>query len=394
MPRDVVIVGVGQTPYQRRYPDRILPDLVRQAAIAALDDAGMKLRDLDAIVYSMAPDALIGVNHAERWVADAAGAAGKPMLRINTGGSTGLSSVQAAYDHVASGLCEAVLVIGADRVGESGSAQTILNRIWDPMYERALPLNTVTMLAMQAVRFFERYGATEVDMARVSVKNHRNGTRNPFAHIRKDVTIEEVLRSRLISYPIKLLDSCPQSSGAAAMIVASSEVASRLTDRPAWITGLGFAAETYWMGDRMGPCATSDHAESAAMTLAVETAYREANITPADIDLAELYAPFSNIELHAIQDARLCPKGEVMRQLAEGRFDLDGEVPVNASGGVLCANPIAVTAMVRAIECALQVTGKAGRHQVPDVRHALATGIGGDHQFFAAMVISSEPVRA
>jgi acetyl-CoA C-acetyltransferase len=394
MQRDVAVIGTGQIKYRRRYPDMIQPELMRRAVRTALDDARLQLDDIDAVVISQAPDALIGVMHAERWLADAAGAiGGRPMLRINTGGATGLSAVQAAYDHIASGLFDTVLVVGADRVGESGDAQSILNRIWDPMYERALPLNTITMLAMQAIRFFEKYGATEEDMARASVRLHANALRNPYAHIQEAVTVEEVLNSRMISYPIKLLDACPQSSGAAAMILASADVAERVTDRPAWITGLGFSAETYWMGDRMGPCAESDHADSPALTAAVQTAYAMAGITAADIQVAELYAPFSNIELHVIQDAELCKPGEVMQLQKEGYFDFDGQIPVSPSGGVLCANPIAVTAMIRALECALQIMGKAGDHQVPNVKHALATGIGGDHQFFASMVLSSEPRR-
>lgn len=389
--RDVAIIGVGQTKYQHRYPETPQPDLVRMAAQAALADARVGVDDLDGVVYSMAPDALIGVLHAERWVADAAGAAGRPMIRVNTGGSTGLSSVQAAHDHIASGLFDLVLVVGADRVGESGDAQTILNRIWDPMYERDMPLNTITMLAMQAVRFFERYGATQEDMARVSVKNHYNATLNPVAHIQKEVTLEEVAASPLISYPMRLFDCCPQSSGGAAMVLASREFAERHGDVLGWITGMGFSVETYWMGDRMGPKAVSDHAESPELTAAAEAAYAAAGITAADIDVAELYAPFTNIELHAIQDVGLCPPGKVTEQLWEGAFDLDGAIPVTPSGGVQTANPIAVTAMVRVIEAALQVAGRAGRHQVPEVRHALATGIGGDHQFFGALVVSDTP---
>ncbi len=391
MPRDVAVIGTGQTKYQHHYREVTQPELVRQAVQLALDDAHLTLADIDAVVYSMAPDALIGVMHAERWVADAAGATGRPMVRINTGGATGLSSVQAAYDHVASGLFDTVLICGADRVGESGDAQSILNRIWDPMYERAMPLNTVTMLAMQAVRFFEKYGATQEDMAQVSVRAHANGLRNRYAHIQQAVTLQEVLDSRMVSYPIKLFDCCPQSSGAAAMVVSSAEVAERTTDRPAWITGLSLAAETYWMGDRMGPKAGSDHADAPALAKSIGTALAMAGITSRDLQVTELYAPFSNIELHAIQDAGLCEPGQVMQLSREGYFDLDGQIPVNPSGGVLCANPIAVTAMVRALECALQITGKAGDHQVPNVKHALATGIGGDHQFFASMVLSAEP---
>lgn len=389
--RAVAVLGAGQTAYQHRYPDTPQPELIRQAVLSALDDARVGLDQIDAVVFAMAPDALIGVMHAERWIADAAGAVGKPMLRINTGGATGLSAVQVGYDHVASGLYDTVLVCGADRVGESGDAQSILNRIWDPMYERAMPLNTITMLAMQALRFFDKYGAGPEDMARVSVKAHKYGALNRYAHIREPVTMEEVLASRMISYPIRLFDACPTSSGGAAMVLSTADVAQRTKDEVAWITGLGFSTETYWMGDRLGPAAVGDHAESPALSEAAATALAMAGITPGALQVAELYAPFSSIELHAIQDVGLCEPGEVMQRLADGAFELDGEVSVNPSGGVMCANPIAVTAMVRAIECYLQITGKADGHQVPGVRHALATGIGGDHQFFASMVLSSEP---
>lgn len=391
MASPVAIVGLAQTEFKHYYTDTILPDLVRRAAVAALAEAHLHFTDIDAVVCAMAPDALIGVMHAERWVVDAAAAVGKPLLRVNTGGATGLSALQAGYQHVASGLFETVLVIGAERVGESGDAQTLLNKIWDPVYERRLPLNTITMLAMQAVRFFEKYGATEVDMARVAVKNRRNGTRNQYAHLRNEVTLEEVLQSRMVSYPIKLYDACPQSSGAAAVVLSRGELVERYTDRPAWIRGLGCSTGTYWMGDRVGPKALSDYAEAPAMQIAVEAAYAQAGVTAADIDVAELYAPFSCVELHAIEDAGLCERGSVTARLADGYFDLGGAIPVNPSGGVMCANPIAVTGLVRAIECALQVTNRAGEHQVKSANLGLATSIGGAHQFFTAMVIGSEP---
>jgi acetyl-CoA C-acetyltransferase len=391
--RPVAIVGTGQTKYQHYYPDRTQPELARSAVLAALDDSHLRLEDVDGVSYSMAPDALIGVMHAEAWVADAVAAAGRPMIRINTGGSSGISAIQVGYEHVASGLCDVVVVAGADRVGESGDAQTVLNRIWDPVYERPLPLNTVTMLAMQAIRFFTKYGATELDMARVSVKNHGNGYLNPYAHIQQTVRVDEVLSSRMISYPIKLLDSCPQSSGAAALILASEDVAWRVQERPAWLLGIGFGAETYWMGDRMGDAAISDHAESPQQTSAVSQALKMAAIEPKSLDVAELYAPFSAVELHAIQDALLCERGSVMKLLEDGYFNLDGEIPVNPSGGVMCANPIAATAMIRVIEVALQVTGRAGRHQVEEAHIGIATGIGGDHQFFGAVVVGDEPQK-
>ncbi len=133
----------------------------------------------------------------------------------------GISSVTAAYYHIASGVCDVVLTAGADKVGECGDSQTVLNKIWDPTYERPLPLGTINMLAMSAVRYMRRYGMTEEDMAYVTVKNRRQASLNPRAHLRKLVTIDEVMDSRIISWPIKLMDCCPQSTGGAAMVLAS-----------------------------------------------------------------------------------------------------------------------------------------------------------------------------
>lgn len=390
--RDVAVVGIGQTKHSSRRDDVTYYELAREPVIKALEDCNLKLDDIDAFVYSMAPDSLIGVCSPDRWIIDAIGATNKPFMRINTGGSSGSSAFQVGYYHVASGICDTVLVVGVDRVGESGDSQTILNRIWDPFYERALPLNTITMLAFQAVRFMHKYGTTEEHMAMVSVKNRKNAMFNPYAHIQKEVTVEDVLKSQVLAWPIKLYDSCPQSTGGCAVILTSAEKAKRLTDNPVWVKGVGHSSETYYMGDRMGSSAEADHADAPAMQKAVAAAYAMAGIDDPikEIDVAELYAPFSNVELHAIQDAGLCKPGEVGKLLEVGYFNLDGEIPVNPSGGTLCSNPIAATALIRVAEVALQIRNQAGEHQVDNVRKGIATGIGGDHQFFAATVLSKD----
>ncbi|MGF6951581.1 acetyl-CoA C-acetyltransferase [Neobacillus sp. B4I6] len=386
--RDVAIVGIGQTKHSGNREDTY-QELIYETAQLALKDANASIKDIDAGVISIVPDAFIGTVHPERWVADTVGAKGKPFMRVNTGGASGLSAVQVGYYHIASGLADTVLVLGADRIGESGDAQTILNRIWDPIYERAMPLNTITMLAFQAVRFMEKYGMTERHMAMVSERSHRNGVLNPNAHVRKQFTIEKILESRMISYPIKLLDACPKSSGGCALLLTAADHVHKFTDRPAWIRGIGHSSETYFMGDRVGPKVEGDHADSPALTKAAFDAYKMAGITDpiAEIDVAELYAPFSNIELHAIQDVGLVEEGEILTKLENGHFEIDGGMPINPSGGVLCANPIAATAMIRVAEAALQVTNRAGAHQVKGAKKALATGIGGDHQFFGAVVL-------
>lgn len=390
--RSVGIIGVGQTAFQKSRTDVTYPELVREGAELALHDAGITMADIGAVVVPLAPDALIGIGNGERWCVEALGAQGKPFMRVNTGGATGLTAVIAGYVHVASGLFDAVLVAGADRVSESRSAQSVLNKMWDVAYERPYPLNTITMLAMAAQRYNAKYGADERDLARVTVKNRRHAALNPHAHLRNPITEDEALATRMLSWPLKLADLCPSSTGAGAVVLASEEFARRSGAPVAWIRGTGQSSETFWMGDRVGPAALGDHADADALAEAIQRSYRRAGITrPAEqIDVAELYAPFSSVELHAIEAAGLCAKGESFGRIAAGEFALGSAGPVvNPSGGVLCTNPIAVTGLIRAAEVVLQVTGRAGAHQVPGASAGVATAIGGDHQFYASMVLAS-----
>ncbi len=387
----VGIIGIGQSAFKSRRDDASYPDLVREAVALALADAGLELDDIEAVVYSLSPDAMVGIGNAERLGVDAVGARNKRFLRINTGGATGISSVAAAYYHIASGACDLVLTAGADKVGECGDSQTVLNKIWDPTYERQLPLGTISMLAMSAVRYTHKYGMTEEDMAAVVVKNRAHAARTANAHLRKPTTIDEVLSSRYICWPIKLFDCCPQSSGGGAMVLASERFIRDRNLEAVWITGVGHCSETYYIGDRMGKRFTADHADAYALAGSFRRAYRMAGITDPQkqVHVAELYAPFSNTEFHAIEAAQLAGLGESPGQLRKGRFSLGGEIPVNPSGGTLCTNAIAVTAMIRVAEVALQVWGRAGDHQVKGARLGIASGNGGDHQFFGTMVVEA-----
>ncbi len=387
----VGIIGIGQSAFRSRRDDASYPDLVREAVALALADAALDLDAIEAVVYSLSPDAMVGIGNAERLGVDAVGARNKRFLRINTGGATGISSVAAAYYHVAAGACDVVLTAGADKVGECGDSQTVLNKIWDPTYERQLPLGTINMLAMSAVRYMDKYGMTEEDMARVVVKNRHHASLNPNAHLRRPTTAAEVAASRYISWPIKLFDCCPQSSGGCAMVLASERYIRDNHLDAVWITGVGHCSETYFIGDRMGTGYTADHADAYALGKSFARAYTMAGITDPrrQVDVAELYAPFSNTEFHSIEAAGLAPLGQSPAMLREGDFVLGGAIPVNPSGGVLCTNAIAVTAMVRVAEVAEQVRGRAGAHQVKGARLGIASGNGGDHQFFGTMVVEA-----
>ena len=299
--------------------------------------------------------------------------------------------------HVASGMFDVVLVAGADRVSESLSAQSVLNKMWDVAYERPYPQNTITMLAMSAMRYNHLYGSDETDMARVTVKNRRHASLNPHAHLRTPVTVEDVLESRLLAWPLKLGDVCPSSTGGASLIVASEEYIARTGRTAAWIRGLGQNTETFWMGDRVGTAHVGDHADADALAVAFQRAYDQAGIDDptTQIDVAEIYAPFSSVELHVVEAAGFCGRGEAPGLLAQGAFHLGSDgVVVNPSGGTQCTNPIAITGTVRVIEAATQVLRRAGDRQVADADVAIASAIGGDHQFYSTLVIANhlEPI--
>ena len=386
------IIGVGQTPYRFQTPELTWPELAQEAARRALEHARLGVDDIDAVVLGLAPSALVGVNEAEKWAAPAVGAAGKPYLRVNTGGATGGSAAQAGYYHVASGLFKTVLAVCADKVAESPDAQHVLNAPWDPLYEKDVTLNAINMCAFQAVRHMHKYGTTERQLASVAVRSRSNGARNPLAHLRRPVTLEEVLDSRYICYPLKLADCCPRSSGACAVVLASAEVAARQCARPAWIRGLSACTNTYYMGDRMGPGAELDHGDWDDLAIAARRAYEMAGIRDPrlEVSLAEIYAPFTSTEIAAVEALGFCAKGEGGRLAEAGAWDMGGELPVNPSGGTLCANPISATALVRVAEAALQVMGEAGERQVPGARVAVATGVGGSLQFHTCLVLAVE----
>ncbi len=229
-------------------------------------------------------------------------------------------------------------------------------------------------------------------MAKVAVKNHRNALNNPYAHLRKAVTVEDVLRSRVLCWPLKLLDACPRSDGACAVILAAEDQAKRWCPRPAWVRGAASVTEGYWIGDRIEENGF-DLADIKPLVLTAQRAYRMAGITEPlrQIDVAEIYGPFTSMEIACYEALGFCQRGEGGRFIEDGCCEMTGQLPVNPSGGVQCANPIGATALVRVAEAALQVMGQAGDRQVPDVSTALATGVGGMMQMVTCTILGKEP---
>lgn len=390
----VAVLGTWQSEFKTHDGDVTYVEQAQQAAVGALKDAGMTPGDVDAIVFSLAPTYFMGVADADRWSIDHIFGAGKPMLRVHTGGATGGSAVQAAYNLVRSGLYRSVLVIGAERVAETPDAQDILNLIFDVFYERDMPLSTNTSVGLWATSYLDRYGYTQEDLARVAVRARRHATKNPHAHLKGIVTVEDVMASRMISTPLKLFDICPRSSGSAAMVIGDVELAKRFCPRPAFINGVASRTTTYWIGDRMTPTTDADFTDFVIAGEAAAICFRQAGITDPlrQLQVTEFYDPYTVMTPLQLERLGFCAPGTALRLEREGWWDAEGGVvAVNPSGGTLCTNPIAVSGLVRAIDAATQVMGRAGTMQVKNVHNAVASAVGGIAQFYNCTVFGDEP---
>jgi acetyl-CoA C-acetyltransferase len=389
------VVGVGMSPFTTNRSDTDFLGLLQESTYEALEDAGLEMREIDAVVLAQAPDAMHGISNPEQLAVSALGAKGKPVFRVHTGGATGSSAAQVGWWGVASGRYDRVLVVGADKMGDcTGGAQEVLNKIWDPAYESALPLNTIVMVALQGRRYMHQHGSTVEQLAVIASRMRNNGARNPKAHLRKPVTPEQVLASPLLAYPTHRDMACPRSSGGCAIVMAGESAAHKLGTPIAWVNGIAARTNTYFMGDKMGDCGPNDHASEYELRLGAQEAYAMAGITsPAEeIDVVEPYVPFACMEPPTLEALQLCGPGEAPKLAEQGHWDLGGKIAVSPSGGVLCANPISVTALVRVAEAAQQVRERAGDHQVDGVRTAVSTGAGGSVQFFVTSVLGRDPV--
>lgn len=385
------VLGFGQTKFMTSRVDVGTPELVYEAVAAALADARADIDDIDAIVFASAPEVFEGVYEPERWCVDAFGGIGKPLIRVHTGGATGGSAAIAAERLITSGMYETVLVVGLQRTSETADAQAVFTTIFDPIFEQDVQLNVISGIALVASRQMAYYGLTDDHMAWVSKKNFDNALLNPYAHLRKQITIEDVKNSRQLAWPLRLYHTCPRSDGAAAVVMTSAEQVKRRGGKVAWVTGSSTAADTYRIGDRIVDD-ESDLAIPRALKWACDAAYAEAGITnPLEqLDVIEAYAPFANLEIAHYESMGLASKGQGIRLVEEGVTSIDGKLPVVPSGGCMTSNPIGATGLVRFGEAALQVMGRAGDHQVDGVRIALATACGGIDQFYTAIVLADK----
>jgi acetyl-CoA C-acetyltransferase len=369
----VAVIGAGMTKFRRRMLETGR-ELSFEASRMALDSAGMEIKDVESVVLGTAPDAFDGIHMKGEYLMDGAGGTNRPYSRVYVGGGTGVFVPAAGWWHVASGLFDTCLVVGEEKMSPlHPHPQYAFWSIFDHTIERPLGVTLLWIFALEMRRYMAVHKVKEEDIALVSVKNKGNAMDHPCAQLPARITVDDVMKSEPICLPVKRLDVSPTSDGAAALMLASEDVARKYTDDPVWIDGVGWNVDTqYWTNrDLYYP----RYVEAAA-----RMAYKMAKIDNPrkQIDFAEVYDPFDYKELHHIEGVLLAGKGEAPKLTRDGVTQRDGDLPINPSGGLLgVGNPIAASGVMKACELFWQLRGEAGKRQVKkEVNRGLAQAWG------------------
>ncbi|MCW2645303.1 MAG: acetyl-CoA C-acetyltransferase [Pseudonocardiales bacterium] len=376
------VLGTGQTHHRAKRGDVSMAGLCREAIDRAMADAKVDWADIDAVVVGKAPDLFEGVMMPELYLADALGAVGKPLLRVHTAGSVGGATAIVAASLIQSGVHQRVLAVAWEKQSESNAMWALSIPV---PFSMPVHAGAGGYFAPHVRSYIRRSGAPAHIGSLVAVKDRLNGAKNPYAHLRQpDITFESVQASAMLWDPIRYDETCPSSDGACA-IVLGDERAATAVDRPAWLHATAMRSEptTFAGRDQVNPQAGRD----AAAAL-----WRQAGITDplAEVDVAEIYVPFSWFEPMWLENLGFTPEGDGWKLTEAGATAMGGALPVNPSGGVLSSNPIGASGMLRFAEAAMQVMGRAGDHQVDGARTALGHAYGGGSQFFSMWVVGSE----
>jgi acetyl-CoA C-acetyltransferase len=376
------VIGVGQTKHASKRIDVSIAGLVREAAVAALLDGGLDWSDIDAVVIGKAPDMFEGVMMPELYLADALGANGKPMMRVHTAGSVGGATAIVAAHLVTGGIHHRVLAVAFEKQSDSDAMWALTVRT---PFQLPVVAGAGGYFAPIVRSYIERSGAPPDVGIQVAVKDRLNALRNPYAHLHlPDISVDQVAESAMLWDPIRYLECCPSSDGACAMVLSSQSAIGTQAAPPAWIHATAMRSEpTMFAGrDEVNPLAGRECAADL---------YRQAGISDPrqEIDVAEVYVPFSWFEPMWMENLGFARLNEGWKMTVSGATAIDGDMPINPSGGVLSSNPIGASGMLRFAEAAMQVRGQAGEHQVDGARVALGHAYGGGSQFFSMWMVAA-----
>ncbi len=333
-----------------------------------LDKAGLSIRDVDTAV-SASSDIFTGISCANAYYWDSTAAFLKNGSRQD---GESLFSFYYAAMRIMTGHYNTALVVGICRGSEHPETDSLTTLFGDPFSQRPLGLCETVVAAFQMRLYMERYGITEEQCAKVAVKNLGNALRNPYAHRKRRYTVEDILNSQRIADPLTAKQCAPKSDGIVAVLLASEEKTKRLTKKPVWFKGFGCSMDTFSIGDK--------DLLGGSLRDAASRAYKKADISDPkkEIDLAEVCEPYAFQELLWCEHLGLCDEGEGGKLIDSGRTQIDGDIPVNPSGGVLANNPYISRGLQRLVEVVLQLKGQAGERQVENkMKTAIAHGTTG-----------------
>jgi len=358
--REVAVSGVSMTKFAKHI-DRSLRDLGQEAILGAVRDADISLKDIQVAYVGNGLAGLLTGQEGVRGqvILKEVGLQELPIINVEGACASGSLAVFQAWMAVASGYCDTALALGVEKmyVGDTAKTSAALATDSDIDMEGRLGFLFPAYYAMRIKRHMDQYGTTREQIAKVTVKNHKNGCLNPYAQYQKEVTVEEVLNSRVIAWPITLLMCCPIGDGASAAILTTKEIARRHTTEPVTIASLAVKS-----GRIFNP---NDPNWVDICELTANQAYEEAGVGPEDVGAVELHAAACSGELIRMEHLGLCKKGESGKLVDEGATELTGRIPVNPSGGMDSkGHPIGATGVGQMTEIVWQLRGQAGARQV------------------------------
>ncbi len=392
MARRVAIVGTGHSKFGVRN-DVNIAELAYEAIKKAIAEAGIEKKDIDLVVTGYV-GGWSSEGLAPVVVMEYAGLTGKPGYRIEAACATGSAAIKTAYDAVSSGQADIALVVGVEKMNESPTPTVVefIGRAGNYFWEfENFGLTFPGYYALYATAYMSKYGATEEDLCRVAVKNHYYASMNPKAQFPRKITLEQCMQSRYIAWPLKLFDCSPITDGAAAIVIASEDVAEKLTDSPVWIQAIGAATGTSNLSRR------DQFTSLNAATLAARMAYKKAGIDPDNpakyLDVAEVHDCFTIAEILAYEDLGFAKRGEGYKLIREEQTYIGGKIPVNLSGGLKAkGHPLAATGISMAVELSHQLLGKVEKGRQAEIKNgkALAHNVGGTGHYAYVTIYSLE----
>ena len=387
----IAVVGVGQTEFKSRWPEISQVELVNIAVKKALENAGMTIKDIDAVFVGNM-ELFEGNYQVDMWLTEGDGAYLKSGMKVQTGGTTGSTVSTTIFDYAATGLFNAVLGVAYDKQDEGSSDYGLRLVSEDTFFDIANGgRGAGPAMAEIAQEMLQRQSVTEEQIAQLRVIASENASRNPHAHLRKRLTTGEVMSSRLLIPPLRILHMCPTSVGACAIIVAPEKRAKKVSPNPAWVVDwvtvhggilppLGHMG-VYLTKSELGPL-WAFGVEQASLKL-----YKRCGIVNPrkEIDVIEVYNMSTWHEAEWYERMHICEKNDAGKLIETGATAMEGDIPVNPSGGVVSTNAIGASAMQRFAEAAIQVRNEGGERQVPNVKTAMAVTAGGDSYSAAAL---------